>query len=136
MARISTAIWEDPEWRALTAPAQTVGIACMVFGVSGPITTPRLVRKTGWTAGYIEEAAAELRDSAYAHILAGREHRRTLPAALRAVVFTRDGFSCRRCGSSEQLSVDHIIPVSRAGTDDLDNLQTLCQPCNNKKGNR
>jgi 5-methylcytosine-specific restriction endonuclease McrA len=34
------------------------------------------------------------------------------------------------------MTVDHIIPRSRGGTDDLDNLQTLCTKCNSIKGNR
>jgi 5-methylcytosine-specific restriction endonuclease McrA len=31
---------------------------------------------------------------------------------------------------------DHVIPVSRGGTDDLTNLRPACAPCNNRKGNR
>lgn len=46
----------------------------------------------------------------------------------------RDGFSCARCGAAFELELDHIIPVSLGGTSDLDNLQILCRPCNQKKG--
>ena len=48
----------------------------------------------------------------------------------------RDGFGCRRCGTVENVSIDHILPLSRGGTDDLDNLQFLCRSCNSKKGTR
>lgn len=50
-------------------------------------------------------------------------------------VFTRDGFCCRLCKATENLTVDHIIPKSLGGTDEMGNLRTLCQPCNGKRGN-
>lgn len=53
---------------------------------------------------------------------------------LRQQVFSRDGFACRKCGTKDFLSVDHIKPVFRGGLDELDNLQTLCVPCNSRKG--
>ena len=52
----------------------------------------------------------------------------------RNAIFKRDGYRCRRCGSYEQLSIDHIVPRSKGGTDDLRNLQTLCHSCNARKG--
>lgn len=46
----------------------------------------------------------------------------------------RDAKVCRYCGSTENLSIDHIVPLARGGTNDLDNLQFLCMPCNRRKG--
>lgn len=43
-------------------------------------------------------------------------------------------FKCVCCGSKEKLSVDHIKPVSKGGTDDITNLQILCKSCNSSKG--
>ena len=40
------------------------------------------------------------------------------------------------CEVYEELTVDHIVPLSRGGTDDLENLQFLCQPHNSAKGDR
>lgn len=36
----------------------------------------------------------------------------------------------------EPLTVDHIYPKSRGGSDDLDNLQPMCYACNHRKGNK
>jgi len=45
----------------------------------------------------------------------------------------RDGYMCNKCGSQNGLSVDHIAPLSRGGSDVLDNLQILCKSCNSRK---
>ena len=41
---------------------------------------------------------------------------------------------CCHCGTKEKLQVDHIIPLSRGGRHDEENMQILCQLCNLKKG--
>lgn len=56
-------------------------------------------------------------------------------AELRAHVLRRDG-KCRACGATEDLTLDHIIPRSKGGTDDEENLQALCRSCNSGKNNR
>lgn len=48
----------------------------------------------------------------------------------------RDGRSCKHCGTTEKLTVDHIVPRSRGGTNDINNLQILCRACNSRKGAR
>lgn len=48
-------------------------------------------------------------------------------------VFDRDDRRCRQCGASQRLTIDHIVPRSRGGSDRSDNLQTLCEPCNQAK---
>jgi hypothetical protein len=54
-------------------------------------------------------------------------------AEQRTRILTRDG-TCRRCGSAENLEVDHIVPLARRGTSEDENLQALCGPCNRQKG--
>jgi len=50
-------------------------------------------------------------------------------------VQARDNFTCFYCGTfDEQGQVDHIIPLSRGGTDNLENLVWACQSCNSSKG--
>ena len=62
-----------------------------------------------------------------------------IPGALRHEVFKRDGYRCVECGATNKettLHVDHILPVSQGGTNEISNLQTLCQKCNLAKSNR
>jgi len=53
-------------------------------------------------------------------------------------VMMRDNFSCCLCGNGTEgkLEVDHRVPVSKGGSDDMDNLQTLCFDCNRGKGDK
>ncbi len=54
---------------------------------------------------------------------------------MRFAVYNRDGNRCRKCGSTQNLEVDHIFPISKGGKSTFDNLQTLCHRCNVAKGN-
>ena len=48
-------------------------------------------------------------------------------------------YTCQACGKIEpeiKLTVDHIIPLSKKGTDYIDNIQPLCKSCNPSKGNK
>lgn len=62
--------------------------------------------------------------------------RQPIPLALRIAVYARDGYRCLHCGSTRDLSLDHIWPWSLLGADTYENLQTLCRPCNSRKGVR
>lgn len=52
---------------------------------------------------------------------------------LRADVFQRDGYRCTYCGAGGRLECDHIVPVARGGSSDMENLTTACRPCNRAK---
>ncbi len=59
-----------------------------------------------------------------------------IPAPVRKYVFERDSYCCQSCRKTNQeteLTIDHIIPLARGGSNDLSNLQTLCRSCNLKK---
>jgi len=58
-----------------------------------------------------------------------------ISSAKKLRVFQKDGFKCTECGSNKDLTVDHINPKSKGGSDDENNLRTLCEKCNKKKGN-
>ena len=40
---------------------------------------------------------------------------------------------CAECNKEGLMTKDHIIPISKNGTDDIENLQPLCRSCNSKK---
>ncbi len=51
-------------------------------------------------------------------------------------ILRRDGHRCQYCGTTQNLTVDHVMPKSRGGEDSWENLTTACIRCNNKKGDR
>ena len=51
-------------------------------------------------------------------------------------VHQRDNYTCQYCGYTKDLSIDHIIPVSRGGKSTWENTVTACQKCNSKKGSK
>lgn len=60
--------------------------------------------------------------------------RKTIPEKIRQKVFKKYNFKCVDCGSDENLTIDHVIPWSKGGSDEIGNLQCLCKRCNSKKG--
>ena len=58
------------------------------------------------------------------------------PAFTRFNLFLRDGFACVYCGSSEDLTFDHVIPKRHGGKTRWDNIVSACARCNWKKGGR
>ena len=59
---------------------------------------------------------------------AGGYQSKVTPATRKAVM-SRDNHQCRRCGSTKQLEIDHIVEQSMGGGDDTSNLQVLCRKC-------
>lgn len=59
------------------------------------------------------------------------------PGLTNALLFQRDRYLCCYCGHQkrpELLTRDHIVPLSRGGSDTWKNVVTACKPCNQKKG--
>lgn len=54
----------------------------------------------------------------------------------RWLVFKKDMYKCVKCGSDSDLTIDHVMPASKGGSNDISNLQTLCRSCNSSKGDR
>lgn len=49
-------------------------------------------------------------------------------------VYERDGLQCVYCGSTDDLTLDHIVPLAGGGAHSIDNLTVACQSCNGSKG--
>ena len=58
----------------------------------------------------------------------------------RLALYLRDGLACVWCGLSvedgAQLTLDHLKPHSKGGSNEAGNLVTCCQRCNSSRGNR
>ena len=70
------------------------------------------------------------------------EYRR-IPHQTRALsrknILMRDRYTCQYCHRtlpSSELTLDHVVPRSRAGETTWENLVACCHPCNNRKGSR
>lgn len=64
----------------------------------------------------------------------GKPKERNVSPLLRITVFERDAYRCRECDDHHGLVIDHIFPISRGGSNAIENLQTLCGKCNSVKG--
>ena len=59
--------------------------------------------------------------------------REPIPDEVKMFVWQRDGGRCAKCGSQEKLEYDHIIPISKGGSNTARNIQILCENCNRSK---
>jgi hypothetical protein len=58
-----------------------------------------------------------------------------IPENIRVEVWRRDQGKCARCGSREKLEYDHIVPISKGGSNTTRNIELLCESCNRSKSN-
>ena len=65
------------------------------------------------------------------------ERRRIIPTPVKLEVWKRDGGKCVKCGATDELHFDHIIPFSKGGTSlEADNVQLLCARHNLAKSDK
>lgn len=68
-----------------------------------------------------------------------RNKRRKVVQFTRSNIYTRDNYTCQYCQESfptNDLTFDHVLPVSQGGQRSWDNIVTCCVPCNRAKGSR
>lgn len=66
-----------------------------------------------------------------------RQMGRQIPREVILAVIKRDGYFCRICRKNlteDEVVFDHIIPFSKGGSTDVNNLRILCTECNQKRG--
>lgn len=63
------------------------------------------------------------------------QSRMAISSQVRREVWRRDGGVCVKCGSRRNLEYDHIIPVSKGGSNTARNIELLCEACNRSKSN-
>ena len=116
--------------------------------VRGPIGNVRLpaiagLTKEDWQA--VKPSVLPLLRSAQPRIAEGLKHIRAFDGRrlppddwhiVRSIVLERDGYACTYCGADKQLEGDHVVPLSRGGSNALVNLTTACRPCNLSKGSK
>jgi 5-methylcytosine-specific restriction endonuclease McrA len=100
--------------------------------------TSNVALKTGRTAS---EIAADLQadyDKRRAKTAAISARRKSFHSSKKdlfiALIKSGAAYECAYCQASDYIAIDHIIPISRGGSDDLENLQFLCRSCNSSKG--
>ena len=63
-------------------------------------------------------------------------HPRYITPVVRRKVWIRNKGQCTACGSRNDLQYDYIVPISEGGNNTLDNLQLLCETCNQEKSDK
>lgn len=88
------------------------------------------------------EATAEYIADRIKYLKSAKAQRALMTEKFRTYIKERDNYTCQMCSASTEeqdlllLEVDHIIPVSKGGLSEEDNLQTLCWKCNRSKGSK
>jgi 5-methylcytosine-specific restriction endonuclease McrA len=146
-------------WRELLHPAAEVCVivGCLALNASfEPLTMVPMKR----ALRLVLDGKAEIVESDPDRVVRSEHLTLPRPAVIRLVkfihvprrfrrqvtntfLFARDRYRCQYCGRSqadlkprESLTRDHLIPLSRGGTNDWKNVVTACSPCNARKGNR
>ncbi|KAL0693560.1 hypothetical protein Bca4012_060740 [Brassica carinata] len=70
------------------------------------------------------------------HLLQVVKRRRVKNSLSRKNILLRDDYTCQYCTSRENLTIDHVIPISRGGEWTWQNLVAACSRCNSKKGQK
>ncbi len=101
----------------------------------------KIYAQTEWGKQVNREATKRYRQTEHGALVlkAGKHRRRGAPGSFTPEEWNAKlaacNYRCARCGSSDHIEIDHIVPVSKGGSNGIDNLQPLCRSCNASKGN-
>lgn len=129
--------------RMLSAPVCVARVHCIVRYTS-PKGRNSYTKTLGCDFEQLRDGLTEMKQIQKAQSTATflrQQERNRMSNSLRYQVLKRDNSRCTRCGATAQthgvsLHVDHIVPVSKGGKTEMNNLQTLCATCNLGKSNR
>lgn len=140
LAATWTELGRTPEYREMNSPPSRVGAkACMRWGT----WRKALKAFVDWAnTSEAESITPSLRETDPVAAVRARptvENRHEIPLRLKWRVHVRDRFRCVACGKNPPqhgvtLHADHIKAWADGGKTNLENLQTLCEPCNLGKG--
>ncbi|XP_010553809.1 PREDICTED: uncharacterized protein LOC104823787 [Tarenaya hassleriana] len=68
------------------------------------------------------------------HLLQVVKRRRVKNSLSRKNILLRDDYTCQYCSTRENLTIDHVLPISRGGEWKWENLVAACSRCNSRKG--
>jgi len=108
----------DPQQYPESIPKDIVDMQCNVFGHICPVI-------------FVGENFTETAEI--------RRRGRYIPFKIKMRVIRRDNYTCQICEKhlrDDEVEFDHIIPVSKGGSTEEDNIQLTCYECNRDKSNR
>jgi hypothetical protein len=80
------------------------------------------------------DSSQQARPSIIQNLRLDPDKRVAIPAKVKRAAWVRDQGKCCRCGSRDRLEYDHIIPVTKGGSNTERNVELLCEDCNRSKG--
>lgn len=134
----------DPNQRPLQVPVLVLNATYEPINVTAARRAIVLVLKGVATTEeengcYIHSTRVALRVPSVIRLVEFRRIPHQTRALSRKNILLRDRYTCQFCGHvfpAQELTLDHVIPRSRGGHTDWDNLVTCCHSCNTLKGDR
>jgi len=138
------AMSEDDHQRSLQEPVLVLNATYEPINVTAVRRALVLILKGAATAeeddgSFIHAARLAIRIPSVIRLLEFRRIPYQTRALSRKNLLLRDRYTCQFCGGAfpaHELTLDHVIPRSRGGHTDWDNLVACCHKCNNLKGDR
>jgi 5-methylcytosine-specific restriction endonuclease McrA len=135
---------EDDHQRSLQEPVLVLNATYEPINVTAVRRALVLILKGAATAeeddgSFIHAARFAIRIPSVIRLLEFRRIPYQTRALSRKNLLLRDRYTCQFCGRvfpAHELTLDHVIPRSRGGHTDWDNLVACCHKCNNLKGDR